>query len=105
LQLHVGERSFVQEKSKLIFSKLNCQACEKRLNFLVKVHTLNNSKTRLSLRLQTLIARFWSKLKLDCITFPCLVPIAKHAYFGKKNVIYVEDCPFCNENFIALTYV
>jgi hypothetical protein len=99
LQLHVGERSFVQEKSRLIFSKLNCQACEKRPNFLVKVHTLNNSKTRLSLRLQTLIARFWSKLKLDCITFPCLIPIATHAYFGKKKCHLCLRLPFLQWNF------
>jgi len=38
----------------------------------------------LCLRLQTWIAKFCFKLKLGCITFPCLVPIAKLAYFGKK---------------------
>jgi hypothetical protein len=50
----------------------------------VRVHILNTSKIILSMRLQTLITRFWFKLTLGCIIFPCLVHVAKHAYFGKK---------------------
>ncbi len=63
----------------------------------MKVHTLNTSKTRLSLRLQTLIVGFWSKLKLGCITFACLIPIARPIFFEKK--CHVQDCLFYNENF------
>ncbi len=71
----------------------------------MKVHTLKSSKTRLSLRLQTLTTRFWFKLKLGCITFPCLVPIAKHAYFGKKLSFMFKIALFAMKIFIALTYV
>jgi hypothetical protein len=82
-QFHFEERSFVQVESKLISTKLKHQACEENI-FLVKVHTLNTSKTRLSLKLQTSIVEFWSKLKLGCITFACLIPIARPTCFEKK---------------------
>ncbi len=71
----------------------------------MRMHTLNTSKTRLSLRLQTLIIGFCFKLKLGCITFPCLVPIAKHAYFGKKMSLMFNIALFAIKIFIALTYV
>ncbi len=71
----------------------------------MRMHTLNTSKTRLSFRLQTLITGFWFKLKLGCITFPCLVHIAKHAYFGKKMSFMFTIALFAIKIFIALTYV
>ncbi len=95
-QFHFEEKSFVKVESKLNSTKLNRQACEENIISCESAYT-KHLQTRLSLRLQTLIVGFWSKLKLGCIMFACLIPITRLIFFEKK--CHVQDCPFYNENF------
>lgn len=98
-QFHFENRHYKQAKSKLLSTELDCQKSEENLIAYERTYSKHLGDQIVLERLQTFIKRYWSKLNAGCMTFAYPIPIAKPSNFVKKIVIYVQDCPICNENF------
>jgi hypothetical protein len=89
----------MQNEMKLLSTESNFRDCEENLTTCESAYN-KQLQAQITLEiLQTLVARYWSKLRSGFIKFSSQVLIIMPSDFAKRSVIYVQNCLVCNQNY------